>query len=174
MIHDISGKFSTDKVQPGHEYTKANVEFCIAVSQSEPIKKLQAFAEANEQTQGKFTIGDEKVCTLICDVIEMETNYLQLHNVFMRVNVSFVPISPQPGAHIGYLGPRDPESDGQDRARRCDGCSERDEECNVVIANQLKSQLNAYPSERSSLCTEIDLDRGKSGDQLMKYSIYIN
>ncbi|KAJ5527340.1 hypothetical protein N7513_011499 [Penicillium frequentans] len=57
------------KVYPGHEYTKANVKFCIAVSQSEPIKKLQAFAEANEQTQGKFTIGDEK-----------------LHNVFMRVN----------------------------------------------------------------------------------------
>ncbi|KAL2830047.1 beta-lactamase-like protein [Aspergillus cavernicola] len=57
------------KVYPGHEYTKANVKFCLAVSQSEPIKKLQAFADANQQTQGKFTIGDEK-----------------LHNVFMRVN----------------------------------------------------------------------------------------
>ncbi|CAI7633660.1 unnamed protein product [Penicillium palitans] len=57
------------KVYPGHEYTKANVKFCIAVSQSEPIKKLQAFAEKNKETQGKFTIGDEK-----------------LHNVFMRVN----------------------------------------------------------------------------------------
>ncbi|KAJ6037044.1 Hydroxyacylglutathione hydrolase [Penicillium herquei] len=57
------------KVYPGHEYTKQNVKFCIAVSQSEPIKKLEAFAEANQQTQGKFTIGDEK-----------------LHNVFMRVN----------------------------------------------------------------------------------------
>ncbi|KAE8385131.1 glyoxylase [Aspergillus alliaceus] len=57
------------KVFPGHEYTKANVKFCLAVSQSEPIKKLQAFAEQNQQTQGKFTIGDEK-----------------LHNVFMRVN----------------------------------------------------------------------------------------
>ncbi|KAL4746105.1 hypothetical protein BDW72DRAFT_185548 [Aspergillus terricola var. indicus] len=56
------------KVYPGHEYTKGNVKFCLAVSQSEPIKKLQAFAEANQQTQGKFTIGDEK-----------------LHNVFMRV-----------------------------------------------------------------------------------------
>lgn len=33
----------------------------MAVSQSEPIKKLQAFAEQNQQTQGKFTIGDEKV-----------------------------------------------------------------------------------------------------------------
>ncbi|KAK9856636.1 hypothetical protein MYU51_000423 [Penicillium brevicompactum] len=57
------------KVYPGHEYTKANVKFCIAVSQTEPIKKLQAFAEQNQETQGKFTIGDEK-----------------LHNVFMRVN----------------------------------------------------------------------------------------
>jgi hypothetical protein len=51
----------TDLPQPGHEYTKANVKFCIAVSQTEPIKKLQAFAEQNKQTQGKFTIGDEKV-----------------------------------------------------------------------------------------------------------------
>ncbi|RMJ24764.1 Hydroxyacylglutathione hydrolase [Aspergillus sp. HF37] len=57
------------RVYPGHEYTKGNVKFCAAVSQSEPIKKLQAFAEKNQQTQGKFTIGDEK-----------------LHNVFMRVN----------------------------------------------------------------------------------------
>ncbi|KAE8335317.1 hypothetical protein BDV24DRAFT_144118 [Aspergillus arachidicola] len=57
------------KVFPGHEYTKGNVKFCLAVSQSEPIKKLEAFAEQNQQTQGKFTIGDEK-----------------LHNVFMRVN----------------------------------------------------------------------------------------
>lgn len=31
------------------------------VSQTEPIKKLQAFAEQNQQTQGKFTIGDEQV-----------------------------------------------------------------------------------------------------------------
>ncbi|PWY67203.1 glyoxylase [Aspergillus heteromorphus CBS 117.55] len=57
------------KVYPGHEYTKGNVKFCLAVSQSDAIKKLDAFATANEQTQGKFTIGDEK-----------------LHNVFMRVN----------------------------------------------------------------------------------------
>ncbi|KAI9827812.1 MAG: hypothetical protein M1832_004301 [Thelocarpon impressellum] len=56
------------KVFPGHEYTKANVKFAASVLQSEPIKKLQAFAESNKETQGKFTIGDEK-----------------LHNVFMRV-----------------------------------------------------------------------------------------
>ncbi|KAK2741317.1 Cytoplasmic glyoxalase II [Onygenales sp. PD_40] len=57
------------KVYPGHEYTLQNVKFCLSVSQQEPIKQLQAFAEKNQQTQGKFTIGDEK-----------------LHNVFMRVN----------------------------------------------------------------------------------------
>lgn len=37
--------------------------------QSEPIKKLETFADSNKQTQGKFTIGDEK-----------------LHNVFMRLD----------------------------------------------------------------------------------------
>ncbi|KAM0260725.1 hypothetical protein ACHAQJ_002641 [Trichoderma viride] len=56
-------------VYPGHEYTKSNVRFTISVSQTEPIKSLQAFAENNEVTTGKFTIGDEKK-----------------HNVFMRVD----------------------------------------------------------------------------------------
>ena len=46
--------------QPGHEYTKQNVKFLTTVLQSEPVKKLEAFAENNQQTQGKFTIGDEK------------------------------------------------------------------------------------------------------------------
>ncbi|WEW61033.1 Cytoplasmic glyoxalase II [Emydomyces testavorans] len=56
------------KVYPGHEYTKSNVKFCLSVSQSEPIRRLQAYCESNQRTEGKFTIGDEK-----------------LHNVFMRV-----------------------------------------------------------------------------------------
>lgn len=56
------------KVYPGHEYTKANVKFGISVLQNEAIKNLQSFAKENEETQGKFTIGDEKK-----------------HNVFMRV-----------------------------------------------------------------------------------------
>ncbi|KAI1214897.1 Las1-domain-containing protein [Annulohypoxylon truncatum] len=56
------------KVYPGHEYTKSNIKFGISVLQNEATKKLQAFAENNRETQGKFTIGDEK-----------------LHNVFMRV-----------------------------------------------------------------------------------------
>ncbi|KAK1080260.1 Cytoplasmic glyoxalase II [Friedmanniomyces endolithicus] len=57
------------KVYPGPEYTKANVKFAVAVSQSEPIKKLEAFASSNKQTQGKFTISDEKQ-----------------HNVFKRLD----------------------------------------------------------------------------------------
>lgn len=59
------------KVYPGHEYTKANVKFGVTVSQSEAMKKLEEFANNNKETQGKFTIGDEK-----------------RHNVFMRVEVS--------------------------------------------------------------------------------------
>lgn len=37
------------------------MKFGIKVLQSEPVKKLEAFANENKQTQGKFTIGDEKV-----------------------------------------------------------------------------------------------------------------
>ncbi|KAI9768173.1 MAG: Cytoplasmic glyoxalase II [Geoglossum simile] len=56
------------RVYSGHEYTRSNVQFAVSVLQSDPIKELQTFAECNAETQGKFTIGDEK-----------------LHNVFMRV-----------------------------------------------------------------------------------------
>ncbi|KAI4262101.1 MAG: hypothetical protein L6R42_002712 [Xanthoria sp. 1 TBL-2021] len=48
------------KVYPGHEYTKQNVKFLTTVLQTEPVKNLQKFAENNKQTQGRFTIGDEK------------------------------------------------------------------------------------------------------------------
>ncbi|KAM0801303.1 hydroxyacylglutathione hydrolase [Usnea florida] len=57
------------RVYPGHEYTKQNVKFLVTVLQTEAVKKLQSYAENNEQTQGKFTIGDEKE-----------------YNVFMKVN----------------------------------------------------------------------------------------
>ncbi|OJJ51021.1 hypothetical protein ASPZODRAFT_127017 [Penicilliopsis zonata CBS 506.65] len=68
-LNEILASLPDDtKVYPGHEYTKANVKFCLSVSQSEAIQRLAAFAEQNRETQGKFTIGDEK-----------------LHNVFMRV-----------------------------------------------------------------------------------------
>ncbi|KAL0944042.1 hydroxyacylglutathione hydrolase [Colletotrichum truncatum] len=56
-------------VFPGHEYTKSNVKFSVTVLQNEAIQKLQKFAENNTETQGKFTIGDEKK-----------------HNPFMRVD----------------------------------------------------------------------------------------
>lgn len=49
------------KVFPGHEYTKSNVKFAASVLQNDAMRKLQDFAEANRETQGKFTIGDEKV-----------------------------------------------------------------------------------------------------------------
>ena len=59
-------------MKPGHEYTKSNAKFCMSVLQSEAVKALQAFAEKHRETQGKFTIGDEKK-----------------HNVFMRPHVSY-------------------------------------------------------------------------------------
>ncbi|KAK0752359.1 beta-lactamase-like protein [Schizothecium vesticola] len=55
------------KVFPGHEYTKSNVRFGLSVLQSDAVRNLEAFAEKNKETQGQFTIGDEKK-----------------HNVFMR------------------------------------------------------------------------------------------
>jgi hydroxyacylglutathione hydrolase len=56
-------------IQPGHEYTKSNVKFGVTISQDAAIKNLESFANSNKETQGKFTIGDEKK-----------------HNVFMRVD----------------------------------------------------------------------------------------
>ncbi|KAL8763685.1 MAG: hypothetical protein Q9184_000580 [Pyrenodesmia sp. 2 TL-2023] len=67
IVHAIQRKLSP--VQPGHEYTKQNVKFLATVLQTEPVKKLRAFAENNQQTQGQFTIGDEKE-----------------YNVFMRLD----------------------------------------------------------------------------------------
>ncbi|EXJ78490.1 hydroxyacylglutathione hydrolase [Capronia coronata CBS 617.96] len=58
------------KVYPGHEYTKSNVKFLKKVDPSnEAVKKLEKFADENRETQGKFTIGQEKE-----------------HNAFMRVH----------------------------------------------------------------------------------------
>lgn len=37
------------------------MKFCLTISKSDAIKKLEAFASANPETPGKFTIGDEKV-----------------------------------------------------------------------------------------------------------------
>ncbi|KAF8430134.1 beta-lactamase-like protein [Tirmania nivea] len=57
-------------VYPGHEYTKSNAKFGLHVAPNNPhLQKLAQFCEENTQTQGKFTIGDEKK-----------------HNVFMRLD----------------------------------------------------------------------------------------
>lgn len=48
-------------LKPGHEYTKGNVKFAVSVIQDEAIKRLQALVTNNKETQGKSTIGDEKV-----------------------------------------------------------------------------------------------------------------
>lgn len=57
------------KVYPGHEYTRGNVKFAKTVLSNDAINRLDAYSQANKETQGKFTIGDEKQ-----------------HNVFMRVH----------------------------------------------------------------------------------------
>lgn len=54
------------KVFPGHEYTKSNVKFAVSVLKNEAIKKLEAYADEHQETQGKFTIGDEKVGNASC------------------------------------------------------------------------------------------------------------
>ncbi|KAL9624164.1 MAG: hypothetical protein Q9160_001686 [Pyrenula sp. 1 TL-2023] len=57
------------RVYPGHEYTKSNAKFLVKVDgENKAIKELEKYANDNRETQGRFTIGDEKK-----------------HNVFMRV-----------------------------------------------------------------------------------------
>ncbi|KAJ9614827.1 Cytoplasmic glyoxalase II [Knufia peltigerae] len=58
------------RVYPGHEYTKSNVKFLKKVlPDNRALDELARFADENQQTQGKFTIGQEKA-----------------HNAFMRVH----------------------------------------------------------------------------------------
>lgn len=49
------------KVYPGHEYTKSNIRFGQSVINTTAVQKLANFCAENLETQGKFTIGDEKV-----------------------------------------------------------------------------------------------------------------
>jgi len=73
MHHALNGvlaKLPDDtKVYPGHEYTKSNGKFGQSVLDNIHIQKLLQFCDSNKETQGKFTIGDEKN-----------------HNVFMMVD----------------------------------------------------------------------------------------
>ncbi|KAF2198929.1 hydroxyacylglutathione hydrolase [Delitschia confertaspora ATCC 74209] len=70
-LNDVLAGLPDDtKVYPGHEYTKGNVKFAKSVLQEdEAVQKLDTYSQQNRETQGKFTIGDEKK-----------------HNVFMRVS----------------------------------------------------------------------------------------
>jgi hydroxyacylglutathione hydrolase len=80
-------KQGTDNQQPGHEYTQSNVKFAVSVLPSEAVKSLEAFAEKNKETQGKFTIGDEKVMSttqLTPWLSRYRLTVPQKHNVFMR------------------------------------------------------------------------------------------
>lgn len=60
----IPNHYILTTLEPGHEYTKQNVKFLTTVLQNEAVLKLQSFADKNKETQGKFTIGDEKVDAL--------------------------------------------------------------------------------------------------------------
>lgn len=74
------------KVYPGHEYTKGNVKFAKKVLHNDAIKKLEEYSQANKETQGKFTIGDEKVYDQeFPDMLATLADPEQQHNVFMRV-----------------------------------------------------------------------------------------
>lgn len=73
------------KVFPGHEYTKGNVKFAKSVLNNDAIKRLDEYSQANKETQGRFTIGDEKV-GLPDDRSRMILIISKKHNVFMRVD----------------------------------------------------------------------------------------
>lgn len=49
------------KVYPGHEYTNSNIKFGQSIINTTPVQELVKFCTENSETQGKFTIGDEKV-----------------------------------------------------------------------------------------------------------------
>jgi hydroxyacylglutathione hydrolase len=60
-LNEVLAKLPDDtKVFPGHEYTKSNVKFLVTVDKGPEVQRLQKFADENKETQGKFTIGDEK------------------------------------------------------------------------------------------------------------------
>ncbi|OAA60433.1 Beta-lactamase-like protein [Niveomyces insectorum RCEF 264] len=82
----LAGLPDDTRVFPGHEYTKSNVKFALSVLPSEPVKKLQEFAATHAETQGRFTIGDEKVGFLLNGGMNpISSLTIQQHNVFMRV-----------------------------------------------------------------------------------------
>lgn len=70
-LNEILASLPDDtKVYPGHEYTKGNVRFAKKVLDNDAIRKLDEYSQANKETQGKFTIRDEKVRSTTRNVIE--------------------------------------------------------------------------------------------------------
>ncbi|KAI9853574.1 MAG: Cytoplasmic glyoxalase II [Vezdaea acicularis] len=71
------------KVYPGHEYTKTNFLFATTIlPHSAAVAATRRFADQNVQTQGHFSIADEKE-----------------HNVFMR------PLDPAVQKAVGVEDP---------------------------------------------------------------------
>jgi hydroxyacylglutathione hydrolase len=81
----LAGLPDDTKVYPGHEYTKGNVRFAKKVLDNEAIQRLDNYSQKNKETQGKFTIGDEKVSAVLEAKKKSVLTRVQQHNVFMRV-----------------------------------------------------------------------------------------
>jgi Hydroxyacylglutathione hydrolase C-terminus len=83
----------------------------VSVLQSEPVKKVEKYADENEVTTGKFTIKDEK-----------------LHNVFMRLEARSACSSPMVRIVLTVAGSCHPAGHRREGACQGDGETERDEE----------------------------------------------
>jgi hypothetical protein len=83
----------------------------VSVLPSQAVTALAAFAKDNQETQGKFTIGDEKK-----------------HNVFMRPEVGTQQMPCFVHQLTRVIGPRDPKGHWRDRPRRHHDQAARDEE----------------------------------------------
>lgn len=120
----------TKKTKPGHEYTKQNVKFLTTVLKTEPVKKLQSFAENNQQTQGKFTIGDEKVLSWFEVLDKRELIKLAIQRIHeSRRESSWT--ATEYRKKLIPSGPHRAEGNRQDGCCRCDGEVERDEKQHV-------------------------------------------
>lgn len=92
------------------------------------MKKLQVFADANQVTTGKFTIGDEKVRHYLLYMSWSELmEDVQQHNAFMRVEVSPAIVTGHE-QQLTEAGPGDTKGHGPDGPGRGDGEAEGDEE----------------------------------------------
>ena len=70
------------KVYPGHEYTKGNVKFAKSVLNNDAIARLDKYSQENKQTQGKFTIGDEKVSKIYLDFDACRLTIIAIQRIY--------------------------------------------------------------------------------------------